>query len=730
MITVIIPTLWLVPKLAQNLKELNSCKHVGEIILIDNTENAKKIELSKLTHILEGKNTYVNPAWNKGVRLAKYDKLLIINDDTWFDWNLIEDIEKYIKETIGMIGIGHHNYSLQKTTQIKLEEAESRPDAFACAFFIHKNSWFPIPEEMKIWCGDDWLFLTNKGVGKQNYKLINFKVEGSIATTEKKLRNQNNKFLQIITNDQNWMKQNVYNQSFDWSNVGIGISTFSGDSTSDKRTLITEKCIRSVLKAVGKNCVKVIVNDGSTNKKHINVLNKYRKDFHIIDSPQNRGIAATKNEAIKYMYDQGCDYMFLVDDDIELLRGFASHYINAINKTKIQHFCFSPSSEQEKYARNFSKNIKNINGTQIAFTENVFGMLLVLTRKMVKRIGYFKILPYKYGHEHTLYTQRAIKAGMTPQFVDVAGSEKYIKNISYLDEQLYQADHYKLENSNDVRKNWDFGKADESIFIPYKQHKKNNPKIAVIIHAYHLEILNELFHYISHITYKFDLYLNFAEITEENSEIISEIKKDLIVNNPNISFHFTTSDNRGQDLGGFLVSANLIRQLGLKYDYICKIHTKANDSASVHGVAPFGTQIGWRREFLETLLGDESRVKEIVDIFETRSDIGYISSHKFYCNRFHPQVNKENYDFFVEKMGLNKEHCWPNNTHFVAGTMFWMRGSILDFIASKNIALEEFEVGAFAADGLRSHAFERIFDATVRHLGYKSMMIRESFKYE
>ena len=81
-------------------------------------------------------------------------------------------------------------------------------------------------------------------------------------------------------------------------------SVFSGESTGDKRTLITEKCIRSVLKAVGKNCVKVIVNDGSTNKKHINVLNKYRKDFHIIDSPQNRGIAATKNEAIKYMYNE------------------------------------------------------------------------------------------------------------------------------------------------------------------------------------------------------------------------------------------------------------------------------------------------------------------------------------------------------------------------------------------------------------------------------------------
>jgi hypothetical protein len=49
--------------------------------------------------------------------------------------------------------------------------------------FIHKDSWIPIPEEMKVWCQDDWLFVKNRNLGKQNYALTNFKIEGNISLT-------------------------------------------------------------------------------------------------------------------------------------------------------------------------------------------------------------------------------------------------------------------------------------------------------------------------------------------------------------------------------------------------------------------------------------------------------------------------------------------------------------------------------------------------------------------
>jgi hypothetical protein len=184
MYTIIIPTLWKCSRLNQTLQELNDCEHVGEIILIDNTSNNKPINgLNKLNHILEGHNTYVTAPWNKGARLAKYDKLLILNDDTWFDWNILETLSDYINPQTGMIGISKENYNLTESIDLNITETLTRPEAYACAFFIHKQSWIPIPEEIKVWCSDDWMFVKNRELGKINYQLKNFKVNGYISLT-------------------------------------------------------------------------------------------------------------------------------------------------------------------------------------------------------------------------------------------------------------------------------------------------------------------------------------------------------------------------------------------------------------------------------------------------------------------------------------------------------------------------------------------------------------------
>ena len=182
MYSVVALTMWKCDRFQQTLRELSKHPWVGEIILIDNTSNDLKIELPKLVHILEGKNTYINPAWNKGVSLAKYDKLLILNDDLWFDWNILNIVEPYVNEEIGMIGMAEENFD-NPLSEFGLEPINHRNGGFACAFFIHKNNWINIPFEMKLWGGDDWLFVKNRNNGKQNYKIVGFKLEGEVSGT-------------------------------------------------------------------------------------------------------------------------------------------------------------------------------------------------------------------------------------------------------------------------------------------------------------------------------------------------------------------------------------------------------------------------------------------------------------------------------------------------------------------------------------------------------------------
>lgn len=182
MYSVIIPTMWKCNRFQETLRELSAHTLVGEIILIDNTTNELTIELPKLIHILEGKNTYVNPAWNKGAELATYDKLFILNDDIWMDWNILNIVEQYVTEENGVIGMAEENYT-NPHTELGLEPITHRNGGFGCAMFIHKQNYTPIPNEMKIWGGDDWIFVKCRNRRKQNYKITGFKIEGEIGAT-------------------------------------------------------------------------------------------------------------------------------------------------------------------------------------------------------------------------------------------------------------------------------------------------------------------------------------------------------------------------------------------------------------------------------------------------------------------------------------------------------------------------------------------------------------------
>jgi hypothetical protein len=202
MYSVIIPTLWKCDRLKETLKELDSHPLIGEILLFDNTANEIPItDLPKLKHILEGRNTYVTSPWNKGALMAQYNKLLVLNDDNWIDWNILYSLSDFITEEVGLIGMDEKNHHMTETNyEIGLEPIEHRNGGYGCVLFVHKNSWIPIPEEMKIWGQDDWLFVKNRNYGKQNYKLVNFKVNGSVSLTVDSLSNDD-EINQIKQND-------------------------------------------------------------------------------------------------------------------------------------------------------------------------------------------------------------------------------------------------------------------------------------------------------------------------------------------------------------------------------------------------------------------------------------------------------------------------------------------------------------------------------------------------
>ena len=197
-ISVVIPTMWKSEGFVHRLAKLSNIDVIGEIILIDNTSNTNILPIPKVIHIIEGQNTFVNPAWNKGVNLAKWDKICIMNDDVEVHNELFTNVLPHITEEKGMIGLHEfhgtgvwedepgcdynrpHTLRGNRLPFKTFEINTSRRPGFGCIWFIHKKSYLPIPHQLKIWYGDDWIYQKS---GKPNWAMMNVDVVGKPSQT-------------------------------------------------------------------------------------------------------------------------------------------------------------------------------------------------------------------------------------------------------------------------------------------------------------------------------------------------------------------------------------------------------------------------------------------------------------------------------------------------------------------------------------------------------------------
>jgi hypothetical protein len=158
MFTAIIPTLWKSPRITQLIADLCACEHVGEVIVIDNAPQVKSEYKfhEKLCVKFMQDNIYVNPSWNYGAERAKYDNLLICNDDINFNPSFLEIYDDSLQH-VGVIGMDFSNYQLPKDHNIHLKPMKDRPYGWGCLMLIHKSKYTPIPDDLLIANGDDWL---------------------------------------------------------------------------------------------------------------------------------------------------------------------------------------------------------------------------------------------------------------------------------------------------------------------------------------------------------------------------------------------------------------------------------------------------------------------------------------------------------------------------------------------------------------------------------------------
>lgn len=237
--------------------------------------------------------------------------------------------------------------------------------------------------------------------------------------------------------------------------IGLAITTYFTSKTPSKRLEIFQEGINSLLRTTFPGNIYVI-DDGSTTKIHlIWIRSLIDSRLHIIERETNGGISKAKNTCLRMLMQDQCDIMFLADDDtIYTCQDWYTPYIGAINATGYEHWMFFEDDFVKMYP-SFIKIPRVTNGYAYTQYNHHTGQLLILTRKVVDIIGYFKIFPAKYGYEHAHYTNRIVRANLAPGHIDILDSSKLLRGRndapSLTPEQVknnvaINGEHY-LENS-------------------------------------------------------------------------------------------------------------------------------------------------------------------------------------------------------------------------------------------------------------------------------------------
>lgn len=181
MISVIIPTMARCINVSRKLiSTLLDDPSVGEIIIINNSNIEIQNNYNEKIKIYKPDvNLFVNPSWNFAIEKSKHDYIALINDDLLICNNYLSKIFNLIDQNTGIIGadINHIKTTYNQNDfdeipdekDVKLLPVNERTYAFGIFMVGKKTNFCKIPDNLKVWCGDDMFVKYNIDHNRQNY---------------------------------------------------------------------------------------------------------------------------------------------------------------------------------------------------------------------------------------------------------------------------------------------------------------------------------------------------------------------------------------------------------------------------------------------------------------------------------------------------------------------------------------------------------------------------------
>lgn len=299
--SVVIPTMWRCKDLTiLQLKRLIDHHLVTDIQVIDNDPDRcpheELPESDKLVLHHMKTNIGVNPAWNLGMDYALQDRVCFANDDILFDTGIFDRLQGQLTEGCGPFGLLRSDPNLGQppitdySIDFKPYEEGECIHCWGQLFFFHREDWSPIPDELVINFGDDFIFYNQLEEKKNPVNLIynmRFSSPGSQTVTDKSI--------DLISDEQFAREQKFYQEY-----VGLTYKKLQNVTLKPQKILIAIPTARYIEPDTFKSIYDLEIPDG------------YEVNFQYF---YGYSVSQVRNLIADWVI-KGYDYLFAVDHDI------------------------------------------------------------------------------------------------------------------------------------------------------------------------------------------------------------------------------------------------------------------------------------------------------------------------------------------------------------------------------------------------------------------------------
>ncbi|MFZ4414837.1 MAG: rhamnan synthesis F family protein [Bacteroidales bacterium] len=224
--------------------------------------------------------------------------------------------------------------------------------------------------------------------------------------------------------------------------------------------------------------------------------------------------------------------------------------------------------------------------------------------------------------------------------------------------------------------------------------------IAIVIHVFYLEILDELLSKINisnNIMLKFYITspIELSDAIQHRFEILA------------LKYVYVPVENRGRDILPFLKILPIVFKDG--FQIVLKIHTKK----SLH----LKTGFIWRNDMYKKLLSEKA-MKSILNLFNAVPEIGMLGpeGHIVPMNLYYG-ANSDRLKAICIAFKIPIQHLFEMN--FVAGSMFYARIESFFPLLNLDLQVDDFEPELGQLDGTMAHVIERSFAISTYVSGLK-----------